>query len=287
MRRYIIIIGAMKSGTTTLFDLLARHPAIAPSLDKEPGFFAFEDKYARGFDWFDGLFEFDPAVHSYRLEASTDYTKAPFVTGAWERMTADPGVEVKLLYIMRHPLRRIESHANHTQRKRKEIGQTISPRPDHGLDAGLSPVSLMVSAYATQLDRYAAARTAGNLHWLTLEELRSDPRATLAAVWRFLGLADPGPTGKIIAQNVSSNRTELHPAWSRITQNRHLLGAVKALLPQATRERLKSLFRRKVTAQGRFSLSDEESTALAILLDDEMARLRQDYGVDTKELWGL
>ena len=30
-RRYVIIVGAMKSGTTTLFDVLARHPAIAPA----------------------------------------------------------------------------------------------------------------------------------------------------------------------------------------------------------------------------------------------------------------
>jgi hypothetical protein len=287
MRRYIIIIGAMKSGTTTLFDLLARHPAIAPSLDKEPGFFAFEEKFSRGFDWFDTLFEFDEAVHRYRLEASTDYTKAPFVTGAWDRMTADPSVEVKLLYIMRHPLQRIESHANHTQRKRKEIGQVVSPRPDHGLDAGLSPVSLMVSAYATQLDQYSAARAAGNLHWLTLEELTSDPEATLGAIWRFLGLDAPGPVSKVTAQNVSANRTELHPIWGRITGNPHLLGAAKALLPRGARGQLKSMFQRKVIAEGRFSLTAEERAALSVLFDGEMARLRQDYGVDTAARWGL
>ena len=287
MRRYIIIIGAMKSGTTTLFDLLQHHPAISPSLDKEPGFFAFEEKFALGFDWFDGLFEFDPDVHRYRLEASTDYTKTPFVTGAWNRMTADPSVEVKLLYIMRHPLRRIESHANHTQRKRKEIGQIVSPRPYHGLDAGLSPVSLMVSAYATQLDAYAQARAADNLHWLTLEDLTSDPETTLATVWRFLDLEPPEPVEEIEARNASENRRELHPVWGRITRNRQLLLAAKALLPPRARDRIKSLFDRKVTAEGRFSLTEEESAALTILLDGEMARLRREYGVDTKGLWGL
>ena len=42
-RRYIVIIGTMKSGTTTLFDVLARHPAIAPASNKVPGFFAFDE----------------------------------------------------------------------------------------------------------------------------------------------------------------------------------------------------------------------------------------------------
>ena len=44
MERYALIIGAMKAGTTTLFDHLAAHPAVAPSHPKEPGFFAFDDQ---------------------------------------------------------------------------------------------------------------------------------------------------------------------------------------------------------------------------------------------------
>ena len=38
--RPAMIIGAMKCGTSSLFDLLARHPCIAGSIDKEPEFFA-------------------------------------------------------------------------------------------------------------------------------------------------------------------------------------------------------------------------------------------------------
>lgn len=287
MRRYVIIIGAMKSGTTTLFDLLARHPEIAPCIDKEPGFFAFDDVWRRGFEWFDTLFDFDPAVHRYRLEASTDYTKAPFVDGVWERMTALPDVEVKLLYIMRHPLRRIESHAHHTQRKKREIGREgVSPKTDHGLDAGLSPVSLMVSAYASQLDRFAAARAAGNLHCLALEDLKTDPDGTLAAIWAFLGLEPVSKTNEIAALNTAA-RIRLHPAWTALTRNRRLLEAAKFLLPDALRDRIKSLFRRNIHAEGRFELSEAECKALATLLAGEMKQLRETYGIDTRGLWGL
>lgn len=64
IKNYVLIIGAMKSGTTTLFDLLSAHPAIAPCSLKEPGFFAFEDRWAEGFAWYESLFDFDPEQHA-------------------------------------------------------------------------------------------------------------------------------------------------------------------------------------------------------------------------------
>lgn len=288
MRRYVIIIGAMKSGTTTLFDLLADHPQIAPASDKEPGFFAFDHIWAQGFNWFDTLFDFDPDRHKYRLEASTDYTKAPFVTGVWERMTADPEVEVKLIYIMRHPFRRIESHANHTQRRRREIGRQDSPRPDHGLDAGISQVSLAASSYGMQLDAYEEARAAGQLHCLTLEELKTDPKSAQAAICAFLGLdLPPDQPEKLDAQNASDNQARLNASWTRLTRLGPLMSLAKALLPQGLRERIKDGFREKVVAEGRFKLDTEEEALLAHLYQRDLAHLRDSYGIDTRRHWGL
>lgn len=287
-RRYVIIIGAMKSGTTTLFDALARHPQIAPASNKEPGFFAFDDIHAKGWDWFDGLFEFDPDQHHYRLEASTDYTKAPFVTGVWEKMTADPAIDVKLLYIMRHPFRRIESHARHVQTARKEIGQTISPIGDHSLDQGLSPVNLTTSFYAQQLDVYADARAQGRLHCLTLEELKSDPTTVLGDILTFLEL-DPFSAAetKLPESNTARGKTKAHPAWKYIARSGPLLGVAKTVLPHSLRQDIKSRFRLKVQAEGRFDLSAEEDAFLRQLYAPDLKRLSEVYGVDTAKHWGL
>lgn len=289
MRRYIIIIGAMKSGTTTLFDVLAQHPEIAPALDKEPGFFAFEDIYAQGYDWFDGLFDFDPARHRYRLEASTDYTKAPFVSGVWERMTEREDVEVKLIYIMRHPLRRIESHARHTERTRREIGRNSdSPRPSHSLEAGLSAVSLAASAYATQLKPYDAAWEAGQVHCLTLEDLKTDPEPTLAALWAFLGLDPPDSALSLTPKNVAGTKMRTHPLWKRLMDIKPLLALVKLVLPKATRDRISDRFRKQVhVVEGRFTLTEAEEAALGSLYESDMTDLRDKYGVDTKRVWQL
>ena len=75
IENFAIIIGAMKAGTTTLFDHLAAHPAIAPASPKEPGFFAFEEKFDAGLASYEALFDFDAESHKWALEASTDYTK--------------------------------------------------------------------------------------------------------------------------------------------------------------------------------------------------------------------
>ncbi len=281
MRRYIVIIGAMKSGTTTLFDTLARHPAIAPAWHKEPGFFAFEDVWERGFEWFDTLFEFDPAQHEYRMEASTDYTKAPFVTGVWERMTAHEDVEVKLLYIMRHPFRRLESHAKHTERHKREVGNEFSPRPSHSLDAGLSAVSLATSAYASQLAYFEEARARGNLHCLTLEALKNDPETTMAQIWTFLGLEPHEIGDKIEASNAADTKMRVNPLWAKLTQVKPLLAVGKAVLPNGIRAQIRDKFRKeKSSVEGRFKLNDSETVMLETLYREELARLRDVYKVD-------
>jgi hypothetical protein len=288
MRRYIIIIGAMKSGTTTLFDALARHPEIAQASNKEPGFFAFDEVFAKGYEWFDGLFKFDADVHQYRLEASTDYTKAPFVTGVWERMTQDPDVEVKLLYIMRHPLRRLESHARHTERHRREIGRQISPRHSHSFDEGISPVSLAISAYAEQLAAYQSAWQNGQLHCLTLEDLKDNPTATLADIWDFLQLEPPvGDASALRPSNVAAETLHTTKLWRKLTTIKPLLALGKTVLPDGVRQRLRDQFRLEPhMVEGRFALNDAEIAFLKQLYDRDMSRL-QAYGIDTRRVWDM
>ena len=284
-RRYVIIIGAMKSGTTTLFDLLAEHAAIAPASYKEPGFFAFDAEWNKGFDWFDTLFDFDPDTHVYRLEASTDYTKAPFVTGVWARMTANPDVEVKLLYIMRHPIRRIESHARHVQINRREIGRQVSDRPDHGLDAGISPVNLAISHYADQLDAYAEARARGQLHCLTLEELQADPEATMARIWAFLDL--PPLLKQSLTHSNSRERIRPSKTWKRLTSIKPLLALGKMVLPKSLRDRLRARALVRVRVNGRFNLTEAEKTELQAHYISDLDRLEQDYEIAARRLWSL
>jgi hypothetical protein len=75
--RFAIIIGAMKSGTTSLFEYLAGHPMLAPCREKEPDFFARDERWRRGRSWYEGLWRPAPPADGFALEASTSYTKLP------------------------------------------------------------------------------------------------------------------------------------------------------------------------------------------------------------------
>ena len=284
---YALIIGSMKSGTTTLFDYLAQHPQIAPCAEKEPCFFAYEERWSRGFEWFEGLFDFDPDGHAWAMEASTDYSKYPFCSDVPARLEASAPRTFKLIYVLRHPLRRIESHARHTSIFKREL-ETPSPREDHSLDAGVSPVSLAASSYASQLDQFEDFVDRGDLHLLTMEELVADPAGELRKVCDFLGIdASFGfPLGMHANQAVGKRAFD-HPLWRRLRDMPVLKGVSRALVPVALRQRLRYMLSIKVEARGRFDLRPAEEADLLKTLATDLRRLRDRYGVDIERIWDI
>ena len=280
IRAYILIIGSMKSGTTTLFDLLSEHPMIAPCRFKEPGFFAFEEQWREGFEAYEKLFDFCPDQHVYAMDGSTDYTKHPHCAGVARRLAASAPRRFKLIYLMRNPLRRIESHARHTQISRREVGRIVSPRPDHSLDAGISPVSMSISRYATQIDHYRAAYEAGELLLLSFEELVQDQRSVLQRVLKFLEL--PEFDAENMHSNVAGGTSEPSTVWLRLARVRPLAAIVKRVVPEKLRLYLRKWFSRKPRLRGRFRLTEEEEGQLLDELRPEFERLQSDYGFDAR-----
>src|SRR5262249_9316045 len=106
-----IVIGAMKSATTTLHEQLARQPGIFMSRPKEPNFFSDDANYVRGLSWYRSLFPGRDGV-VLRGESSTHYTKLPTYPRTVKRMTQSLR-DVKLIYVMRHPIDRLVSHYMH------------------------------------------------------------------------------------------------------------------------------------------------------------------------------
>ena len=99
----LIIIGAQKSGTTSLHDYLGRHPEIGMSRLKELKFFISEGNWRKGKAWYESQFRSDRPI---RGEASPQYTYFPEYAGVPERMHSTVP-EAKLIYLLRHPLDRI------------------------------------------------------------------------------------------------------------------------------------------------------------------------------------
>ena len=286
---YILIIGAMKSGTTTLFDQLARDPRIAGASPKEPGFFAFEEVRSMGWDWYEGLFGFAPDQHAYALEGSTDYTKAPFVTGVAERLEAAraEGRRFKLIYAMREPVSRLLSHARHAQADGKEVGQFVSPRKRHDLDApgGLSPVNLAVSDYVRQLEPYAGFAERGELFTTTTDAMAEDGQAVMDGLAAFLGLDDLTWHAEHERSNTKDDKTRPAPLLQAATEIEPLTRVAKAVLPKAAREAIKAAGQAPVETPGRFEPTDEERAALAARYAGQARTLRERWGVAPPAAW--
>ncbi len=214
-----LIIGAAKSGTSSLHRYLSDHPKAFGSNPKEPCFFDEAVNWHRGFDWYRGLFA-DSDEDQLCFESSTNYTRYPQVPKVPERIAACMP-KVKLIYLMRHPVERAYSHYVH--RFTKEV------YPQQPIDIPFEefvredPMCLDGSDYAMQIDRYLEYFERSQLLLLTQDELETDPSALLAKVQAFLGLpAIELVPDEPVTENVSSSFRE-------IVQRRKMAEAVRSV----------------------------------------------------------
>jgi len=282
-RPVCIILGAMKAGTTSLFQYLTQHPHIAPAWVKEPAFFALDPAWGADPARYFALWPETPPGRM-ALEASTDYTKRPFIPLVPEKMAAMPGVRFKFIYLMRHPLRRLESQARHAARIGAELGLMFEPHRDFSLDAGLSERGILMSHYAYQLDAYRARFPQADILPLVFEDMKADPQATLNRVCDFLGLAR-----FTAADFASHNRAEDRKRLPRALDTLAHLGPTRWLATHLTSREMRARVRQRFghDIQGRFALHAEEEAALLDLLAPDLRRLRDTYGVDPARAWGI
>ena len=178
----LFVIGAMKSGTTSLHEYLDTHPQIAMSREKEPGYFVEELSLNKGEEWYLNLFDQD-GRYRYVGESSTHYTKLPIYSGVPERLHRfNP--DARLIYIMRNPFDRVISHYWHAVRDIHHGGElrpllkAVQENPEY----------LAFSDYAMQLEPYIVRFGKHALCTLTFEALVEDPQRELDRIYRWLGL---------------------------------------------------------------------------------------------------
>ena len=109
-----VIIGAQKSGTTSLDEFVYQHPAILPAAKGVHCYFALH--YKKGEDWYRLRFPIRASQKFLSGEGSPIYLFYPWVPGRMKKLLPD----VKLIVILRNPVDRAYSHYHHTKRKKRE-----------------------------------------------------------------------------------------------------------------------------------------------------------------------
>ena len=263
IQRFAIIIGAMKSGTTSLFRHLGSHPAVLPCRVKEPKFFSDDKKWAYGFDWYRSLWDLRDTDHRIALEASTEYTKHPAIPSPAGRIAEAPG-DYRLLYILRNPLDRIESHHTHAY----ERGWS-----EQQLEDGVVEHHVNVSRYAMQLDRYLEHFDREDVLLLDFDELERDPLMLMRRVCGFLEIDPAHPFPELDrAHNTLQEIRAPRSRWARLARR---LGLRRLRPPRFS-----------APVARRCELSPEQRAAVLDALGDDLRRLRDEHGFDVSR-WGL
>lgn len=281
-----IIIGAMKSGTTTLFEMLSQHPEIAPSLVKEPFFFASTEKFSTGKKGYQALWNWDPNQHKIALEASTDYTKLPFVTDVPNRMTSFEGFDFRFIYMMRNPFERIESHILHAIGSKSEIGGITENGRNFSLSAGVSKAHIAFSKYAYQMDAFASTFGKNRLLPIVLERYIAQPEMVLRDCCRFLGVdATHQFSGTELRTNRGRDALAASPVWATLQKSRALRAIACTLIGEKLRRKIRAEM--AIRTIDRYRLNTEEKRFIADSLRPDYQRLLDEYGVNSSELWGI
>ncbi|MXO60725.1 hypothetical protein GRI89_14375 [Altererythrobacter salegens] len=230
MARYpdFLIFGAAKSGTTTLFDFLRRHPQVFLPEIKEPEFYSIDEKFLTARAWYEGLFA-QARIDQVVGEGSQTYSMWPHFAKAPERIATELP-NVKLVYIMRDPIERAYSFylqlvkMGQITRQNFRISRTFEEclfpdmYPDRcshetfmGSLAGIFPddpgLFLDPSDYALQIERYSKFYSRDRFHLMVFEEIIADCAHQIESLFRFLGLTELGGMHSISSAktNVSSD----------------------------------------------------------------------------------
>jgi len=174
----LVIVGAMKCGTTSLYRYLNLHPQVCMTRHKEPDFFIKEGaSYRKGLSWYKSNFNKKNVIIG---EASPNYSKChvfPNVPECMHEVIPD----AKLIYIIRDPVKRAVSHYFH---------QYIARKENRDINIAFQELAnnhyVKTSQYGYQLEQFLPYYSLNNILILTLEELFQDRLNTLKKVFKFL-----------------------------------------------------------------------------------------------------
>lgn len=258
-----LIIGAMKCGTTTLQAQLAAQPGIFMTTPKEPNFFSDDAVFARGMDWYRGLFA-GAAPGDLRGEASTHYTKRPTHPRTLDRLRPHCP-DLRLICMIRNPVQRAVSHYIHEWSEGRMGADPAAEFDRH-------PEMVDYGRYGFQIAPWIDAYGADAVLLTSLEQLTADPQEELTRVARHIGLEGALWQDDLGAQNVSAERVRRIPFENILIYNPVATALRRVLVPKGLRSAIRNA--RKIKARPQLPASLRARLERQFLEDRaELARL--------------
>lgn len=230
-----IVIGAMKSGTSSLAFYLSQHPQLYRSSKKEVHFFDGGknpdiDIFEKGQAWYRAYFPLRNKISadSKTFEASPLYIFNPLAP----KRIFDLVPKTKIIAVLRNPTERAISHYFHESRKNREPLsiyealqeeenrlEPVIKRKDYKNRIFIDYSYKHRGLYKEQIKRYLNYFSWKQILIISSEELFSEPDSTLRRVFDFLEVDTEFKIKDLRARNVASNKSEVDPNVNEYLNN--------------------------------------------------------------------
>jgi len=187
-------LGAAKSGTTTLYDILRQHPDIYIPAFKEPHFFDIPENYKNGIEWYKRNY-----FRNANKKIIADFTPSYFFEKeAPKRIFKNLGRDMKFLVVFRNPVDRAYSHYLHSKRDdhesenfEKSLELEVSRLNKHENQSDylsyLRHSYVHQGLYAQMINRYLQYFSLDNFLFIHFEnELLQERELTIKRILEFL-----------------------------------------------------------------------------------------------------
>jgi hypothetical protein len=277
-----IIIGASKSGTTSLYEYLRQHPQVFMSPIKETNFFTCDNKKPefRTNVTRDIVYKFEDYKALFRNaknknaigEVSPLYMFIPGAAGRIKKRIPD----IKLIAILRNPVDRAFSHFSMHRRDGFEpyetLAEAIADEPRRAQDGWVVGQYLMIGYYGRQLQRYYNYFDRDQIRVYLYDDLVQDPVKLLKDIFQFIGVDEnylPDMSRKFNKSGVIKNSL-LRFLWTK-THTLRLI--IRPALSRNIRQSVAGFFNSRKLVK--LHLPDETRSQLLDLYHEDILKLQE------------
>jgi hypothetical protein len=251
-RGLFIGAGAMKAGTTWLYTMMARHPQLLFTPEKEIHYFYAKfvddslldeqhrlqkfnrfmsrinpnrskiDNVRQLLHWLGAYLSSPVDDYWYRnlfyLEKRHKYgcdfsnLQALMPADAWPEISAITG-RLKVIYTMRRPIDRLWSHIKYSLEAENKMDQLAAWGPRELEEFCRRPNMWNHAEYGGALHRMKSGLKPNQLKVIFFEDVRSSPRETLVGLETFLGISPRDYPDELLSKRVNETSSQPMPAF--------------------------------------------------------------------------
>ncbi len=262
----LYIVGAAKTGTSSMYQYLIQHPQVARSVIKEPHFFATDINP----DLFDASFSYhkvsditdairkNKVIHSSFIRKEADYLQ--LYANAGDKLKVDSSVsnlfssvaarniykknpQAHIIIIIRQPVERAFSHYVMDRRSGYDIAENFAEAVMNDYHAskkgwGISHLYVELSLYADAIKRYLEVFPAQQIKIIVYDDYRKDSIRILNELCAWLGLS-PFEFNTAQAYNTAALPANMVTRW--LNRNKDLKRSISQYLPDKWRHKLRGM----------------------------------------------